>query len=169
METASIVLKLLVEERHMAGIVVCIDRSPLVYQKLMQENGISSKDIFFLDVTGSGEKMPAICKSESISDLTTLSIDLFKLVNAVNVAVPGQRVFVYMDSATSLQWYSGQETVGRFLHATNLRLRAAKAYQVYVIDPGSAIGPEIRKFCDNIVEIKSTAHDEFAAALGADT
>lgn len=137
----------------MGGIVVCMDRSPSVYEKMFADEGIDGKNVYLLDATGSGETGTNIVASGGISDLTTVGIDLFNLASSLKKG-RAMQVFVLFDAVASAQWYNDVTTVARFLHNNNLRFRTLGIRQIYVLDPKSSILPEVMKFCDKMVDIE---------------
>ncbi|MEK6822919.1 MAG: hypothetical protein AABY13_03740, partial [Nanoarchaeota archaeon] len=110
---------------------------------------------------------PTIQRSDNIADLNTLSIDLFQLINGVIKRQPAKRVFVIFDALPAMQLYISPEQFLKFLHATNLRLRALNVYQLYIIDGTKDTTNTIKQFCDTVLELTAKPEEEFAAALGA--
>jgi hypothetical protein len=158
--------RLFLSEKGMAGIVLCVDRPWKYYESLLQEHGIDTSRVYYLDATGKGEPDDQVAYTDDIGNMTFLRVELLKLVDRASSEQPKARLFVLFDSIQSLELYNSREQLAKFFHGLSLQLRQRDAYAVYVLDPNNPINPVLQKLCDVGVSLVERPEERFAKALG---
>lgn len=108
--------------------------------ELARRTDISPDRLGIIDATGEAEN-PDIDRARvrtlgSPGDLTGLSLEFAKLLNALQDAGTAEKVRVGVASVSTLLMYAEVRTVFRFLHVFTSRIRSAGFFGAFAVDPG---------------------------------
>ena len=153
------VLKFLVLEKKMRGVIVSVDRDYKQMKDLIGSVGIDSKSLYYIDAvtlyTGKElDKTPQdnVFFVDSPSNLTFIDIGITDLVERLGEG------FLIFDCLSSLKLYNDPKTLGVFMYDLASKLRLAGIYGVITLieeDSAMELHSTIKAFCDKNVVIKT--------------
>jgi archaellum biogenesis ATPase FlaH len=153
------VLKLIIEEKCFAGIYITINKPYNTLIKYLKENGIDTKNIFFIDaisrVVGGTIKMTKDCLYiPSPTQLTDLAIAMTQALESMKHK---ENKFIFLDSLSTLLIYNSFEVAAKFVHFIITRLRLFGLVGL-IISIEKQIDERMLniliEMCDRVVEVK---------------
>ncbi len=152
-------LKFLVGEKNMSGIIVCVDRDYKQMKDLIESIGIDSESLLYIDAITlyTGKELEEnshenVFFVDSPSNLTFIDIGITELVERLNGG------FLIFDCLSSLKLYNNPKTLGVFMYDLASKLRLSGVYGVITLieeDSGMELHSTIKAFCDKNVVIKT--------------
>lgn len=150
-------LEYLCNIRSLPGIYITINRPYESLSRLLQNRGIDTDGIFFIDCV----TLPVIgvpkraekCLFISPTDLTDLALSVDEWV----ATMPKNEKFLFMDSLSTLLFYNTTGNVAKFSHFFTAKMRLWDLTGIFMSlekenDPHFL--DEITQFCDRIITIK---------------
>ena len=153
------VLRMIIEERCFAGIYITINKPYNTLIKYLKENGIDTKNIFFIDaisrVVGGTIKMTKDCLYiPSPTQLTDLAIAMTQALESMKHK---ENKFIFLDSLSTLLIYNSFEVTSKFVHFIITRLRVFGLVGL-IISIEKQIDERMLniliEMCDKVVEVK---------------
>ncbi|HLD88650.1 MAG TPA: hypothetical protein VI894_00440 [Candidatus Nanoarchaeia archaeon] len=146
------VLKVMCNQKNFMGVFVTINKPVDVLKQILQQNGVSTENLYFIDVISRkiGVKIVPVKNTiylESPKGLTDISIGISQALSAIK----SQNKFVYFDSISTLLLYNEPTTVSRFAHFVTGRVHQWKAVGILVAlekEMDEKLLSQISQFCD---------------------
>ena len=117
-EVISSAMGSMMDSRDMGGVYISVSQPTETIVRILEENGVDTKDIYFIDCISrmsskvgsvSAEKIAYI---ENPSSLEEISLYLERMLEKV----PKKKKFVFIDSLSSLLIYNTEKSVKEFAH-----------------------------------------------------
>ncbi len=149
------ILEHLVGGEGLAGIYVTVNKPYSTVVKTLEDAGIDTADIFFIDAisedTGADiEDAPNVVFLESPQGLTSLSIAISEAVENL----PEGRKFVFLDSLSTLAIYNDMDTVSQFAHFLTGKMRSWNVAGTIVSlesESDADLINAVSQFCDHVI------------------
>lgn len=123
MQTNNEILKMLCNEKKCHGIYISVNRPYKNLLKILKENNIDVKKLFFIDAitktAGGSEKKDSYLLVGSPQALTEISITLGQVAKSI----PDKHKFLFLDSISTLLMYNQDKVVAKFVHSLTTKLR----------------------------------------------
>jgi KaiC/GvpD/RAD55 family RecA-like ATPase len=151
-------LKIMRHEQKLSGVYITGNKPYETLQKHFSENSVDTSEIVFIDCVS--EMANASIKSqkncfyiESPEQLTSLEIALEHAVEESQA----KRLFVVLDSVSTLLIYHKSEVVEKFIHLLTTKIRKRQGMQGVLVAVESAENTSLLKsisqFCDRTIRI----------------
>lgn len=147
----------LVNELKMSGVYVTLNKPYEDLIRLLDKEKISKDSVFFIDAVTEMVGGTAVegkkCKYlGSPADLTGLGIAVTEAINALSGK---EKIFVIIDSLSSLLIYNSPESVVRFSHflVSKLRVSNISAAIIASSDIDKHTLTSVSQFCDKTIEV----------------
>lgn len=153
------IVKIIIQEKCFAGIYITVNKPYNLLTKYLQENGINTKNIFFIDAisrsVGEAPRMTEECLFiPSPTQLTDLAIALTQALEGMEHK---ENKFIFLDSLSTLLIYNSFEVTARFVHFLITRLRLFGLVGL-IISIEKQIDEKMLnilvEMCDNVVEVR---------------
>ena len=158
LDTDMALLKFLVKEKKMKGLIICVDRDYNQMRKLVKSIDLSDDFLYYIDAVTlyTGKEVDSKSQNkvlfiESPSDLTSLDIAISEMIEKLECG------FLLLDCLSSLKLYNNTKKLGVFLHDLSSKLRLSNIYGIILLveeDSDSWLHSVIRAFCDKNIVIK---------------
>ncbi len=137
-------------------ICVTVNKSSSDLAKILDKEGLPSKEIFFIDTITlmiDGEKAKDIQAMylDSPSELVELSVAIEKTIKKMN----GQKIALIIDSIATLLVYNNETAVEKFTHALSQKMSDWKVQGVFLTTDSTSqkIIDTLSQFCDNVASL----------------
>lgn len=153
------ILKILVNEKKLAGIYITINRPYSSLLEALKKNYIRTDNLFFIDcVTKTGGGRPEMAENclyiASPQSLTELGVALTQATEAMGRK---ENKFLFMDSLSVMAIYNELATVAQFSHFLTAWLRLQKLKGGILISIEREIDEKLllilTELCDRIIEV----------------
>lgn len=149
------ILKHLVNERGYSGVYVEIARPYETVKKVLEEEGIDTKKLFFIDCItvvagGKSKRTEDALFIGSPTNLTEISIAMSQAVPAL----PGEKKFLFLDTLSTLLIYNKAVTVAKFAHFLTVKLREWKILGVLISlekETDEKMISQLSQFADKVI------------------
>ena len=124
-ETTIDTLRFLINEQHVPGVYVTLNKPFEVIQRNLQSNNIDPRIIIFIDATsrpGGVKKIENCLAIGSQEKLSDISVAMDQAINALQT----DDKFLIFDSINTLSIFNKQATVARFIHFLAGKIREWK-------------------------------------------
>lgn len=124
-ETTIDTLRFLINEQHVPGVYVTLNKPFEVIQRNMQNNNIDPRIMIFIDATsrpGGVKKIENCLAIGSPEKLSDISVAMDQAINALQA----DDKFLIFDSINTLSIFNKQATVARFIHFLAGKIREWK-------------------------------------------
>ncbi len=124
-ETTIDTLRFLINEQHVPGVYVTLNKPFEVIQRNLQSNNIDPRIIIFIDATsrpGGVKKIENCLAIGSPEKLSDISVAMDQAINALQT----DDKFLIFDSINTLSIFNKQATVARFIHFLAGKIREWK-------------------------------------------
>ncbi len=124
-ETTIDTLRFLINEQHIPGVYVTLNKPFEVIQRNLQNNNIDPRIIIFIDATsrsGGARKIENCLAIGSPEKLSDISVAMDQAINALQT----DDKFLIFDSINTLSIFNRQATVARFIHFLAGKIREWK-------------------------------------------
>jgi len=150
------IIKYLTQEENIPGVYVTLNRPFNTVKKELNEKGVNTKLIIFIDAitkTAGKTKQTKEClylgSPENLSDIS------FAMDQAVR-ALPKQKKFVFFDSLSTLLIYNSATTVAKFIHFLASKMRIWKVKGIIISlkkESDKELIDELTQFCDTVLDL----------------
>lgn len=150
-------LRYFVDDKGLFGIYVTINKPYTTIKKTINNDGIDTTNIFFVDaiskeVGGTTKNADDVVYMDSPQDLTNLSIALSEIVEAM----PKQDKFLLIDSMSSLTIYNHSKKVSKFARHLVGKMRKWDLNGVIISieeELEEDILSHFTQFCDKVIRV----------------
>ncbi|MFH1255995.1 MAG: hypothetical protein V1494_01750 [Candidatus Diapherotrites archaeon] len=158
-EINTALLRVLIEKKGLSGIYITGNRPFDSLMKRLSSNGIPTGGIVFIDCVsrkmgkGASAAEKNVLFVDSLSDLSSLTIALDKAMSLSS----SKKIFIVLDSISTLSIYHKPKTVERFVHVLASRISStpgAKGLFIAVESPEDKVSlQKLAQFCDKVIRI----------------
>lgn len=154
------ILKILVDEKKLAGIYVTINRPYKNLVGVLKKNGIRTDNLFFIDcITKTGGGRPEMTENclyiASPQSLTELGVALTQATEAMGRK---ENKFLFLDSLSVMSIYNELATVAQFSHFLTAWLRLQQLKGGILISMEKEIDEKLllilTELCDRVIEVR---------------
>lgn len=153
------VLDYILNKRNIPGIYITVSRPYNNMVKVLEENGIDVKKIFFIDAItqtagGNPERKEGVLFVASPQNLTDISIALSEALEAMKV--PDK--FLFLDSLSTLLIYNNPETVTKFSHFLASKIRLGDLKGIFLsmeIEADERLIATLSQFVDKTIKFEA--------------
>ncbi|MFH0862481.1 MAG: hypothetical protein V1875_05555 [Candidatus Altiarchaeota archaeon] len=120
----STILDILLRQRNMGGVYICVSRPQESISALLAASGLSSEDVYFIDcisrMAGKNTSVPEknVVFVDNPSSLEEVSMYLDRGLQSIS-----KRKFIFLDSLSSMLIYNSNKSVKEFTHFIINRMR----------------------------------------------
>ena len=149
-ETTIDMLRFLINEQHVPGVYVTLNKPFEVIQRNLQSNNIDPRIVIFIDATSRPEGSKKIENCLTIGSPEKLSDISVAMDQAINALQTGDK-FLIFDSINTLSIFNKQATVARFIHFLAGKIREWKVKGIIITlekETEQSILDELTQFSD---------------------
>lgn len=150
------IIRMLVNEQKTPGVYVTLNKPYEVMQRVLENNGIDSRLIIFIDGITKPEESGTRIKNclfiGSPEKLSDISVAMDQAVNAL----PTKDKFIFFDSINTLQLFNKPGTVAKFVYFLASKIRSWKVMGVIISvrrDSDEDVINELTQFCDFRIDL----------------
>jgi len=151
------ILKYLSINKKLPGIYVTVNKPYLTIKKILENVGINTKTIIFIDAisthTGTQKKEADGCLFlDTPADLTGMSIIITEAVKGL----PTKNKFLFFDSLSTLSIHNSAGSVAKFAHFLTARMREWGVVGVIISmekETNPKLISQLTQFCDSCIEL----------------
>ncbi len=153
-ETAIEILKVLINEQHVPGVYVTLNKPYEIIQRMLSGNGIDPRLVIFIDATSrvqdtkKAENALCVGSPEKLSDISVAMDQAIKALNR-------EEKFLIFDSLNTLAIFNKPATVARFVHFLSGKMREWKVKGIILTlekETEQALLDEITQFSDSRID-----------------
>ena len=120
-------------------VMVCVDRPHTYYAKMLSKHGIRNNQMYYIDMvtnvsvndTNYATNLYNVEFVKSPSDLVGTSIACSKIFD--EVGNKSNKSLLLFGGLTTMRMYNDSQSLGRFLHHMNSKIRTQDLYGVYIL------------------------------------
>lgn len=152
------IMEFVIGESDIPGIYVTVNRSAVSIREDLNEKGISTDNVLFVDTiarhTGEYEEKDDdnIIYLDSPKNLTDISIVISQAMEQLGE----QQKFIFFDTLSTLTVYNDENEVNNFAHHITGRLRSEDVPGILLLlreMANESLIAQLTQFCDTVVEI----------------
>lgn len=149
------ILKYLLNKKKIPGIYITVNRPYENMVKTLEQNGIDTKKLFFIDaitqtVGGNPERKDSVIFVASPQNLTDVGIALSEALESIKASDK----FLFLDSLSTLLIYNSTGTIAKFSHfiASKMRLEGFKGIFISIEkETDETLIKTLSQFCDKTI------------------
>ena len=152
-DTSISIVKFLVNEQHVPGVYVTLNKPYDIMQRTFAVNGIDTRLVIFIDAASRTEPRRVenclyIGSPEKLSDMSVAMDQAIK-------ALPTAEKFLIFDSLNTLSIFNKPGTVARFVHFLTAKMREWKIKGIIITlkkETEQSLLDELTQFSDNRID-----------------
>ena len=156
-DTIAGILNHLVNKKKIPGVYISLNR-PFDVVKKKLEKTIDIRWLIFIDgitnLTGiKPQKKDGCLFLSSLTNLTDIGITIDQAIDAIN----SDRIFILMDSLSTMSVYNDDDVVFKFMHYLVSRIRLKGISGVFIaieLEKGNDITKQLSLICDKTIEVQ---------------